>query len=78
MALSDTRIRALKAKPERYEVADGAGLFILLTVPFFIWAGLIMERGGISLRLVRLSSRPPTLSSSALMWRDTEAGESPC
>ena len=34
---------------------DGAGLFILLTVPFFIWAGLIMERGGISLRLVRFA-----------------------
>lgn len=32
---------------------DGASLFILLTIPFFIWAGLIMERGGISLRLVR-------------------------
>jgi integrase len=28
MALSDTRIRGLKAKPARYEVADGAGLFI--------------------------------------------------
>jgi len=34
---------------------DGAGLFILLTVPFFIWAGLIMERGGISMRLVRFA-----------------------
>lgn len=34
---------------------DGAGMFILLTIPFFIWAGLIMERGGISLRLVRFA-----------------------
>jgi tripartite ATP-independent transporter DctM subunit len=34
---------------------DGAGLFVLLTVPFFIWAGLIMERGGISVRLVRFA-----------------------
>lgn len=32
---------------------DGAGLFVLLTIPFFVWAGLIMERGGISMRLVR-------------------------
>jgi tripartite ATP-independent transporter DctM subunit len=32
---------------------DGASLFVLLTIPFFVWAGLIMERGGISLRLVR-------------------------
>ena len=28
MALSDTRIRALKPKPERYEVADAGGLFL--------------------------------------------------
>lgn len=34
---------------------NGAGLFVLLTIPFFIWAGLIMERGGISLRLVRFA-----------------------
>lgn len=34
---------------------DGTGNFILLTLPFFIWAGLIMERGGISLRLVRFA-----------------------
>ncbi len=33
---------------------DGAGHFLLLALPFFILAGLIMERGGISLRLVRL------------------------
>lgn len=31
---------------------DGTSNFILLTLPFFIWAGLIMEKGGISLRLV--------------------------
>jgi tripartite ATP-independent transporter DctM subunit len=35
---------------------DGTSHFVLLTLPFFIWAGLIMERGGISLRLVRLAS----------------------
>lgn len=34
---------------------DGAGHFILLALPFFIWAGLIMERGGISLRLVNFA-----------------------
>lgn len=34
---------------------DGAGHFILLTLPFFIWAGLVMERGGISLRLVNFA-----------------------
>ncbi len=34
---------------------DGTGNFILLTLPFFIWAGLIMEKGGISLRLVRFA-----------------------
>jgi tripartite ATP-independent transporter DctM subunit len=34
-------------------MANGTGNFILLAVPFFILAGLIMERGGISLRLVR-------------------------
>ena len=34
---------------------DGASLFVLLTIPFFIWAGLIMERGGISGRLVRFA-----------------------
>ncbi len=35
---------------------DGTSHFVLLTLPFFIWAGLIMERGGISVRLVRLAS----------------------
>ena len=34
-------------------MVNGTGNFILLAVPFFILAGLIMERGGISLRLVR-------------------------
>lgn len=34
---------------------DGTSHFILLTLPFFIWAGLIMEKGGISLRLVRFA-----------------------
>jgi len=32
---------------------NGTGNFILLAVPFFILAGLIMERGGMSVRLVR-------------------------
>src|SRR5271163_4409092 len=30
----------------------GAGNYILLAVPFFILAGLVMERGGISVRLI--------------------------
>jgi tripartite ATP-independent transporter DctM subunit len=34
---------------------DGTSNFILLTLPFFIWAGLIMEKGGISLRLVNFA-----------------------
>jgi tripartite ATP-independent transporter DctM subunit len=34
---------------------DGIGHFILLTLPFFIWAGLVMEKGGISVRLVRFA-----------------------
>ena len=34
-------------------MVHGTGNFILLAVPFFILAGLIMERGGISGRLVR-------------------------
>jgi tripartite ATP-independent transporter DctM subunit len=34
-------------------MVNSTGNFILLAVPFFILAGLIMERGGISLRLVR-------------------------
>src|SRR5258708_11802717 len=34
-------------------MVNGTGNFILLAVPFFILAGLIMERGGISVGLVR-------------------------
>ncbi|MBV8030716.1 MAG: TRAP transporter large permease subunit [Betaproteobacteria bacterium] len=34
-------------------MANGTGNFILLAVPFFILAGLVMERGGISVRLIR-------------------------
>ena len=34
-------------------MVQGTGNYILLAVPFFILAGLIMERGGISVRLVR-------------------------
>ena len=34
-------------------MVDGTGNFVLLALPFFVFAGLIMERGGISLRLVR-------------------------
>ena len=34
-------------------MVNGTGNFILLAVPFFILAGLVMERGGISVRLVR-------------------------
>ncbi|HEY0181936.1 MAG TPA: TRAP transporter large permease, partial [Rhodopila sp.] len=34
---------------------DGVSNFILLALPFFIFAGLIMEKGGISLRLVRFA-----------------------
>jgi tripartite ATP-independent transporter DctM subunit len=33
-------------------MVNGTGNFILLAIPFFILAGLIMERGGISARLV--------------------------
>lgn len=41
------------ALPQR--MVDGTGNFILLAIPFFIFAGLIMERGGISLRLVEFA-----------------------
>ena len=34
-------------------MVNGTGNFILLAVPFFILTGLVMERGGISIRLVR-------------------------
>jgi tripartite ATP-independent transporter DctM subunit len=36
-------------------MVDGTGNFILLALPFFIFAGLIMERGGISVRLVQFA-----------------------
>ena len=42
----------LVAAPQN--MLDGASHFLLLALPFFILAGIIMERGGISLRLVRL------------------------
>lgn len=34
-------------------MVNGTSNYVLLAVPFFIFAGLIMERGGISLRLVQ-------------------------
>jgi tripartite ATP-independent transporter DctM subunit len=34
-------------------MVNGTANYVLLAVPFFVLAGLIMERGGISLRLVR-------------------------
>ncbi|HEY6431364.1 MAG TPA: TRAP transporter large permease subunit [Acetobacteraceae bacterium] len=34
------------------KMVDGTGNFVLLALPFFIFAGLIMERGGISQRLI--------------------------
>lgn len=33
-------------------MVDGTGNFILLALPFFIFVGMIMEKGGISMRLV--------------------------
>lgn len=41
----------LMALPQN--MVNGTSNFVLLAVPFFIFAGLIMERGGISVRLVR-------------------------
>jgi tripartite ATP-independent transporter DctM subunit len=35
-------------------MTNGTTSFVLLAIPFFIFAGIIMEQGGISLRLVRL------------------------
>ena len=46
-------IAPLVAVPQ--SMVDGTGNFVLLALPFFIFAGLIMERGGISLRLVRFA-----------------------
>jgi tripartite ATP-independent transporter DctM subunit len=37
-------------------MVNGTGNFILLAIPFFILAGLIMERGGISARLIHFIS----------------------
>jgi len=34
-------------------MVNGTGNYVLLAVPFFVLAGLVMERGGLSLRLVR-------------------------
>ena len=34
-------------------MVNGTSNYVLLAVPFFVFAGLIMERGGISVRLVR-------------------------
>ncbi len=36
-------------------MVDGTGNFVLLALPFFILAGGVMERGGISLRLIRFA-----------------------
>ncbi|MGA2568516.1 MAG: TRAP transporter large permease subunit, partial [Pseudolabrys sp.] len=44
-------IAPIEALPQ--QMVNGTSNFILLAIPFFILAGLIMERGGISLRLVR-------------------------
>jgi tripartite ATP-independent transporter DctM subunit len=43
---------SLVAVPQN--MADGVGRFVLLALPFFIFAGFIMEGGGISRRLVML------------------------
>ena len=44
-------VAPIEALPQ--QMVNGTSNFILLAIPFFILAGLIMERGGISLRLVR-------------------------
>jgi tripartite ATP-independent transporter DctM subunit len=48
-----TGAASLVALPQ--SMVSGTGNYILLAVPFFIFAGLIMERGAISLRLVRFA-----------------------
>ena len=53
MYLTMTDAAPIIAVPQN--MIDGTGNFILLALPFFIFAGLIMERGGISLRLVRFA-----------------------
>jgi hypothetical protein len=52
-------------------MVNGTGNFILLAVPFFILAGLIMERGGISVRLVRFIH---TLVGSLARWAAASHG----
>lgn len=47
-----TNAAPLLALPQN--MVNGTSNFVLLAVPFFIFAGLIMERGGISIRLVQL------------------------
>jgi tripartite ATP-independent transporter DctM subunit len=49
--LFSSRNAPMIAAPQN--MLDGVGHFVLLALPFFILAGMIMERGGISLRLVR-------------------------
>ncbi len=41
---------AMVALPQN--MVDGTGRFVLLALPFFIFAGIVMERGGISRRLI--------------------------
>ncbi len=48
-----TDVAPVVAVPQ--SMVDGTGNFVLLALPFFIFAGLIMERGGISVRLVRFA-----------------------
>ena len=45
----------LVAAPQN--MLDSIGQFLLLALPFFILAGVIMEQGGISLRLVRFDAK---------------------
>ena len=40
-------------------MVNGTGNYILLAIPFFILAGLVMERGGVSLRLKHRPSQTP-------------------
>jgi len=51
MYLWVTNAPSLVSLPQ--SMVNGTGNYILLAVPFFIFAGLIMERGAISVRLVR-------------------------
>jgi TRAP-type C4-dicarboxylate transport system permease small subunit len=47
---------------------DGSGHFILLTLPFFIWAGMVMEEGGISVRLIRFAMAAFPARRSPMSW----------